>query len=553
MAKNQTSLRIIPLGGLDGIGKNMTAFEYGNDMVLVDAGLMFPDDEQLGVDLVLPDYSYVLENEHKLRGILITHGHEDHIGALPYLLMDLSRKVPIYSSKLTLGIIEGKLSEHRLNAPRFREVQNGAHINLGAFSIDFFSMTHSIPAALGIYMRTPAGSVLHTGDFKLDQTPIDGVLPNYQAISRFSTMGVDLLLSDSTNATRPGYTPSEAVVGPSLRHIIKNASGRVFVASFSSHIHRLQQVCDAAIAVGRKVVVTGRSMVNTTRVARDLGYLKIAPEDLIDAYDVQDIPDDRIVVLCTGSQGEPMSALSRMVNGDHKSLTVTSSDTVIISAIPVPGNEKSVQSVINALSKIGCTIHDRSTTVVHVSGHGSQEELKLILAMTRPRYFMPVHGEAVHLRAHAKLGEALGISRDHIFIADNGDMLEMSNGRVRWGEPVESGVVYVDGLSVTGDDPVVFRDRQKLASDGIVTCVVTVSRRGNRVGDVAIASRGVTFDSDELIGDAQRFVKDQVSESSRKSGGNLETLRKAARNSLSNYLWDKTHTRPMVIPIAMEV
>ena len=553
MAKNQTSLRIIPLGGLDGIGKNMTAFEYGNDMVLVDAGLMFPDDEQLGVDLVLPDYSYVLENEHKLRGILITHGHEDHIGALPYLLMDLSRKVPIYSSKLTLGIIEGKLSEHRLNAPRFREVQNGAHINLGAFSIDFFSMTHSIPAALGIYMRTPAGSVLHTGDFKLDQTPIDGVLPNYQAISRFSTMGVDLLLSDSTNATRPGYTPSEAVVGPSLRHIIKNATGRVFVASFSSHIHRLQQVCDAAIAVGRKVVVTGRSMVNTTRVARDLGYLKIAPEDLIDAYDVQDIPDDRIVVLCTGSQGEPMSALSRMVNGDHKSLTVTSSDTVIISATPVPGNEKSVQSVINALSKIGCTIHDRSTTVVHVSGHGSQEELKLMLAMTRPRYFMPVHGEAVHLRAHAKLGEALGIPRDHIFIADNGDMLEMSNGRVRWGEPVESGVVYVDGLSVTGDDPVVFRDRQKLASDGIVTCVVTVSRRGGRVGDVAIASRGVTFDSDELIGDAQRLVKDHVSESSRKSGGNLETLRKAARNSLSNYLWDKTHTRPMVIPIAMEV
>ena len=553
MAKNQTSLRIIPLGGLDGIGKNMTAFEYGNDMVLVDAGLMFPDDEQLGVDLVLPDYSYVLENEHKLRGILITHGHEDHIGALPYLLMDLSRKVPIYSSKLTLGIIEGKLSEHRLNAPRFREVQNGAHINLGAFSIDFFSMTHSIPAALGIYMRTPAGSVLHTGDFKLDQTPIDGVLPNYQAISRFSTMGVDLLLSDSTNATRPGYTPSEAVVGPSLRHIIKNATGRVFVASFSSHIHRLQQVCDAAIAVGRKVVVTGRSMVNTTRVARDLGYLKIAPEDLIDAYDVQDIPDDRIVVLCTGSQGEPMSALSRMVNGDHKSLTVTSSDTVIISATPVPGNEKSVQSVINALSKIGCTIHDRSTTVVHVSGHGSQEELKLMLAMTRPRYFMPVHGEAVHLRAHAKLGEALGIPRAHIFIADNGDMLEMSNGRVRWGEPVESGVVYVDGLYVTGDDPVVFRDRQKLASDGIVTCVVTVSRRGGRVGDVAITSRGVTFDSDELIGDAQRLVKDQVSESSRKSGGNLETLRKAARNSLSKYLWDKTHTRPMVIPIAMEV
>ncbi len=553
MAKKQLSLRIIPLGGLDGIGKNMTVFEYGEDMVLVDAGLMFPDDEQPGVDLVLPDYTYVLENEEKLRGIIITHGHEDHTGALPYLLMDLSRKVPIYSSKLTLGIIEGKLAEHKLNSPKFREVQNGSHLNLGAFSIDFFSMTHSIPAALGVYMRTPAGSVLHTGDFKLDQTPIDGVLPNYQAIARFATMGVDLLLSDSTNATRPGYTPSEATVGPSLRHIIKNAEGRVFVASFSSHIHRLQQVCDAATAVGRKVVVTGRSMVNNTRIARELGYLKISQEDLIDAYDVQDIPDDKIVVLCTGSQGEPMSALARMANGDHKSLTITSEDTVIISATPVPGNEKSVQSIINALSKIGCAIYDKSNTVVHVSGHGSQEELKLMLAMTHPRYFMPVHGEAVHLRAHAKLAESMGIPRNRIFIADNGDSLEITNGKVKWGQPVESGVVYVDGLSVTDSDPVVFRDRQKLASDGIVTCVITVSSRDRRVGDAVVACRGVTFDTDELIDEAQHFVMGQVNERAQKGGSSIETLRKASRNSLSNFLWSKTRTRPMVIPIVMEV
>lgn len=553
MAKGNTPLRIIPLGGLDGIGKNMTAFEYGNDMILIDAGLMFPDDDQPGIDLVLPDYTYVLENEQKLRGILITHGHEDHIGALPYLFADLTRKVPVYSSKLTLGFIENKLSEFRINAPRFREVQNGTHLNLGSFSIDFFSMTHSIPAALGIYMRTPAGSVMHTGDFKLDQTPIDGVTPNYQAISRFSTMGIDLLLSDSTNATRPGFTPSEAAVGPSLRHIIKNATGRVFVASFSSHIHRLQQVCDAACAVGRKVVVTGRSMVNNTKVARDLGYLKISQDDIIDAFDVQDIPDNKIVVLCTGSQGEPMSALARMATGDHRSLTITSSDTVIISATPVPGNEKSVQNIINALSKIGCTVFDKSSTLVHVSGHGSQEELKLMLAMTRPHYFMPVHGEAVHLRAHATLGEQMGIPRGRIFIADNGDALEMRGGTVKWGDPVESGVVYVDGLSVTDGDPVVFRDRQKLASDGIVTCVATVSSRGGKVVDVELAMRGVSFSSDGLVEDAQDLVRRTVSQSSQKGGANTDTLRKNVRNSLTNFLWSKTHTRPMVIPVVMEV
>ena len=425
--------------------------------------------------------------------------------------MDLGRKVPVYSSKLTLGIIEGKLAEHKINSPKFREVKNGSHLNLGSFSIDFFSMTHSIPAALGVYMRTPAGSVLHTGDFKLDQTPIDGVLPNYQAINRFATQGIDLLLSDSTNATRPGFTPYESAVGPQLRHIIKNAPGRVIVASFSSHIHRLQQVCDASVAVGRKVVVTGRSMVTNTKIARELGYLRISDNDIVDAYDIGDIPDDKIVVLCTGSQGEPMSALARMANGDHKSLTITADDTVIISATPVPGNEKSVQSIINALSKIGCHIFDKSNTLVHVSGHGSQEELKLMLAMTKPRYFMPVHGEAVHLRAHAKLAESMGMKPSHIFVADNGDTLEMRGGKVSWGKPVDSGVVYVDGLSVTDANPVVFRDRQKLASDGIVTCVVTVQLRSKRVGDVEVACRGVSFaDDEQLLSEAQASVKDKM-------------------------------------------
>ena len=451
-------LKVIPLGGLDGIGKNMTVIECGPDMMLVDAGLMFPDDSQPGIDLVLPDYTYVLENEDKLRGIIITHGHEDHTGALPYLLQDLNNKVPIFSSKLTLGFIEGKLSEFRIRAPKFREVKGGSHVNLGCLSVDFFSMTHSIPGALGIFVKSPQGTVMHTGDFKLDQTPIDGVTPDYAAITRFGKSGVDLLLSDSTNATVPGFTKSEAEVGHSLYDAIKNAEGRVFVASFSSHIHRLQQICDAAKACGRKIVVTGRSMLTNTRVARELGYLKIDENDLVDAYELNGIPENKVVVMCTGSQGEPLSALSRMANGEHKTLSIHDGDTVIISATPVPGNEKAVQQVVNSLAKLGCDVYDKHRCLVHVSGHGSQEELKLMLAMARPTYFMPVHGEAVHLRAHAKLGEKMGIPRDNIFVIDNGDSLEMRAGKVKRGRAVESGVVYVDGLRIGDTDPIVLED-----------------------------------------------------------------------------------------------
>ncbi|MBE6480691.1 MAG: ribonuclease J [Olsenella sp.] len=553
MARKKPPLRIIPLGGLDGIGKNMTAFECGDDMVLVDAGLMFPDDDQPGVDLVLPDYTYVLENEDKLRGIIITHGHEDHTGALPYLLADLVNRVTIYSSSLTIGMIQGKLEEHRIKNQPFQEVADGSHVQLGCFSVDFFSMTHSIPAALGVFLSTPQGTVLHTGDFKLDQTPIDGVRPNYHAICEFGRRGVDLLLSDSTNATNPGFTPSEAAVGAALRHIIKNATGKVFVASFSSHIHRLQQVCDASVAVGRKVVVTGRSMVTNTKIARQLGYLKVSDQDIIDAYDVDDLPDDRIVVLCTGSQGEPLSALARMANGEHRSLSITANDTVIISATPVPGNEKSVQGIINSLSKIGCDIYDKSNALVHVSGHGCQEELRLMLAMTRPSFFMPVHGEAVHLRAHAKLALSMGMAEDHVFVADNGDTLEMRAGKVHRAEPVDSGVVYVDGIQVGDTEPAVLRDRQRLSKDGIVTCVVSIRRRDGSVPAVDISGRGVSFANDEeLIAGAQDVVRNALVSADVK-GGSLDVLRKAARNSLSNLLWGKTHTRPLVIPVVLEV
>lgn len=549
------SLKIIPLGGLDGIGKNMTVFECGDDMVLVDAGLMFPDDSQPGIDLVLPDYTYVLENEEKLRGIIVTHGHEDHTGSLPYLLQDLNNKVPIFSSKLTLGFIEGKLSEFRIRAPKFREVKGGSHVNLGGISLDFFSMTHSIPGALGVFIRTNQGTVMHTGDFKLDQTPIDGVTPDYAAISRFAKQGIDLLLSDSTNATVPGFTKSEAEVGPNLLHAIKNAPGRVFVASFSSHIHRLQQICDAARKCGRKVVVTGRSMLTNTRVARELGYLNIDDADIIDAFDIDNLPDDKIVVMCTGSQGEPLSALSRMANGEHKTLSIHEGDTVILSATPVPGNEKAVQQVVNSLAKLGCDVWDKNRALVHVSGHGSQEELKLLMAMAKPTYFMPVHGEAVHLRAHAQLARKMGIKDDHIFILDNGDTLEMRGGIVKRGTPVESGVVYVDGLRIGDTDPIVLRDRQKLANDGMVTAVAIVSLKHKKIEAIEFSGRGVSFAIDDQFSeDASASIMKTIEKGkfSFTSSGS-DAIRKAVRDSLSNFIWSRTRTRPMIIPVVMEV
>ena len=553
--KSGAPLKIIPLGGLDGIGKNMTAFECGPDMVLIDAGLMFPDDNQPGIDLVLPDYTYVLENEDKLRGIIITHGHEDHTGALPYLLQDLNNKVPIFSSKLTLGMIEGKLSEFRIRAPKFREVHDGSRVTLGCITVEFFNQTHSIPGALGVFLKSPQGTVIHTGDYKLDQTPIDGVRPNYASITRYGKQGVDLLLADSTNATRPGFTPSEAEVGPVIYDVIKNAPSRVFVATFSSQIHRLQQICDAAKKCGRKVVVTGRSMLTNTRVARELGYLNVDEKDLLDAYDINGLPENKIVVMCTGSQGEPLSALSRMSNGEHKTLSIHEGDTVLISATPVPGNEKAVQQVVNNLAKLGCDVWDKSRALVHVSGHASQEEQKLMLAMVQPKYFMPVHGEAVHLRAHAKMGEKLGIPKSHIFIIDNGDTLEMRDGQVKRGRAVESGVVYVDGLRIGDTDPIVLRDRQKLASDGMVTVVATLDMKRKKIGDVEFSGRGVSFPiDDEFSADASEAVLRAVEKGKFNfSSSGTDALRKAVRDALSNFLWNRTHTRPMIIPVVMEV
>ena len=477
----KATLRIIPLGGLDAIGKNMTVFECKNDMVLDDAGLMFPDDDHPGIDLILPDYTYVLENADKLRGIIITHGHEDHTGALPYLLKDLGKQVPIYATKLTLGLIEGKLKEHKIKNAKLCEIKPGQTIDLGCIKAEFFAVNHSIPDAVGVFYRSPAGNVLHMGDFKLDQSPIDGVQTDFAALARFAKEGVDLMLSDSTNATNPNFTPSEAEVGKALDRIISGAKGRVIVASFASHIHRMQQICDAAVKNGRKVAVTGRSMVQNTDIARRLGYLNISDKDIIDAYDLKGMPPDSYVVMCTGSQGEPLSALARIAGGNHKTISIDEGDTVIISATPVPGNEKAVTKVVNSLAKIGADVYDKSRARVHVSGHASAEELKIMLTIVQPKAFMPVHGEATHLRAHARLAEAVGVPAENVFICENGESLELSTKGVKHGESVQSGIVLVDGLSVGDTSEQVLEERTALSAQGFAAIAAAVSGRKKAV------------------------------------------------------------------------
>ncbi len=547
------TLKVIPLGGLDGIGKNMTVIECGDDMILDDAGLMFPDDDHPGIDLILPDYTYVLENEHKLRAIIITHGHEDHTGSLPYLMKDLTKKVPIYATKMTLGLIEGKFKEHRIKA-KLCEVNPGDEMKIGNFVVDFFAVNHSIPGAMGVFFQSPAGNVLHTGDFKLDQSPIDGVHTDFGALARFSKMGVDLMMSDSTNATNPTFTPSEAEVGKVLRPIIKNATGRVIIASFASHIHRLQQVCDAAVENGRKVVVTGRSMIQNTDIARRLGYLKIQDVDLIDAYDLKGIPPEKVVILCTGSQGEPLSALARIANGEHKTIQIDPGDTVIISATPVPGNEKAVTRITNQLAKIGCDVWDKHRAMVHVSGHASAEELKLVLSIVQPKNFMPVHGEAMHLRAHANLAKATGVDPKHIFLCENGDTLEMRDGKVKFGEQVENGIVYVDGLSVGDTSKDVLDERTTLSNCGFACICAAVDPKKHQIlGNVRVEMHGITGgDVAELRREATDGVKCTLRRSLER-GAKGRDLEKACRDSLRSLLWDRTQQRPMVIASIIEV
>ncbi len=552
----KATLRIIPLGGLDAIGKNMTCFQCGNDIVLDDAGLMFPDDDHPGIDLILPDYTYVLEHAEKLRGIVITHGHEDHTGALPYLLKDLDRQVPIYATKLTLGLIEGKLAEHKIKNAQLCEIKPGQTIKLGSISAEFFSVNHSIPDAVGVFFRSPAGNVLHTGDFKLDQSPIDGVRTDFGALARFGQEGVDLMMSDSTNAMNPTFTPSEAEVGKALKTIISNARGRVIVAAFASHIHRMQQICDAAVLNGRKVAVTGRSMVQNTDIARRLGYLNIADKDIIDAYDLRGCPSDSYVVMCTGSQGEPLSALARIAGGNHKTISIEEGDTVIISATPVPGNEKAVTKVTNDLAKIGADVYDKKRARVHVSGHASAEELKLVLSIVQPKAFMPVHGEATHLRAHADLAQVTGVDKDNIFICENGESLELSAKGVRRSKPVPSGIILVDGLSVGDTSEFILNERANLGSQGVavITCAVR-GKESNRslASTVQIEMHGIPGgDEPQFVDTVRNSVTSALNRALAKNE-DIRSLKKSARSALLSILWERTNQRPLVVMSILEL
>lgn len=544
-------LKVIPLGGLDAIGKNMTVFECGKDMILDDAGLMFPDDNHPGVDLILPDYTYVLEHANMLRGIVITHGHEDHTGCLPYLVKDLDNPVPIYATKLTLGLIEGKFKEHHITNVPLVEIKPGQKIRLGCFEVEFYAVNHSIPGSVGVFISSPAGNVLHTGDFKLDQTPIDGIHTDFAALGRFGAQGVDLMMSDSTNAMNAHFTPSEAEVGKTLNALISKAKGKVVIASFSSHIHRLQQICDAAVANGRKVVVTGRSMIQSTDIARKLGYLNISDNDIVDAYDMNTIPADEVVVMCTGSQGEPLSALARIANGDHRTITIDEGDTVIISATPVPGNEKAVTRVINSLAKIGADVYDKTRASVHVSGHAGAEELKLVLSIVQPRAFMPVHGEALHLRAHAELARATGVDPESIFICENGETVELSAAGSRWGDTVQSGVVYVDGLSVGDTSQKILDERNALASQGCVYVALAIRKKTKPVLlQLSVDLQGIAGEEDPfLLNEAELKVKEALAEAMEEADGSMDAdaVKRISRNAVQSLLWTYTKTKPKII------
>ncbi|MDO5426946.1 MAG: ribonuclease J [Coriobacteriia bacterium] len=530
-------LRVIPLGGLDAIGDNMTVFECENGMILDDAGMMFPSDAHPGVDLILPDYTYVLEHADKLKAIVITHGHEDHIGCLPYLIQDLGRPVPIFATKLAIGFIKAKFEEFDIKNISFNEIKPGDVINTGCFQISFFQVNHSIPGCVGMFIQTPAGNILHTGDFKLDQTPIDGKTTDFDLISKFAKTGIDLLMSDSTNANVKEFTPSESTVGPELERIIRDAKGKVIVATFASHIHRVQQVCDAAIKCGRKVVVAGRSMVQNVEIARNLGYLHVSDEHIIDAYELDNIPSSDAVILCTGSQGEPLSALARVSTDSHKRITAEKGDTVIISATPVPGNEKAVSAVVNNLAKLGVNVVDKTIAPVHVSGHAASEELKMMISLCNPYGFMPVHGEAVHLLAHAKLAEKCGVDHDKIFLCENGDVIEMSTSGIRRLEPVQSGVVYVDGLSVGDTSQDVLKERNFLGEGGIAVVSAAINYKQKQIiGPVFVNLRGVSGGDDaDLQNDLRNVVVRSINKELKKSTDNNH-IRKAAKDALLSLL-----------------
>ena len=549
-------IKVSFLGGLNEVGKNMTLFEYGEDMFLVDCGLAFPDQDMLGVDLVLPDFTYVERNADRIRGIVITHGHEDHIGGLPYLLKVLN--VPVYGTKLTIGLIQGKLREHGLpNSASLNVIKPGDVITLGGFTVEAIHVNHSIPDALGLAIRCEGGTIVHTGDFKIDTTPIDGGMMDLGRLAEIGQEGVLCLMSDSTNAERPGFTESERKVGESFETLFRKAgNNRIIVATFSSNIHRVQQIMNVAASLGRKVALVGRSLENVVSISAELGYLYIPEGIVIDINMINRYPADKLVIITTGSQGEPMSALTRMAFSDHRKVEIHPNDYVIISATPIPGNEKTVSRVVNELMKLGADVVYEKMYEVHVSGHACQEELKMIMGIVKPKYFIPVHGELKHLRKHAGLALSMGIPKENILIADNGRVAEISKKALRCTSTVPAGRVFVDGYGVGDVGSVVLRDRKHLAQDGLVIVAVCIDREsGMIVSGPDVVTRGFVYvkESEELINAAREVAVEAIE--AQTDGGYFDwnSIKASLRDEISHLMYERTKRSPMILPVIMEV
>ncbi|MCQ1529788.1 ribonuclease J [Lutispora saccharofermentans] len=555
MANTKAKLKLIPLGGLQEIGKNMLVVEYKDTIIVIDCGLMFPDEGMLGIDLVIPDISYLLKNKDKVKGIMLTHGHEDHIGALPYVLRQIN--VPLYGTKLTLGLVENKLKEHTtlsdvsMNIIKPRDV-----VKLGDLEVEFIKTNHSIADSVGLAVHTPVGTIVHTGDFKIDYQPVDGELIDLHRFAELGKKGVLVMLADSTNVEREGYSMSESTVGHNFTELFSNAKQRILVATFASNIHRIQQVVNASIQSGRKVAISGRSMVNVINVATELGYLDIPENVLLDIDHIDKYPANRITIITTGSQGEAMSALTRMASSDHRKVDIVPGDTVIISATPIPGNEKLVSRVINQLFKKGADVIYEALADVHVSGHAYQEELKLLQALIKPKFFVPVHGEYRHLIQHAQIAEKMGVAKENIFIADNGTVMEFTKDTGKITGTVMAGRVLVDGLGVGDVGNIVLRDRKHLSQDGLIVVVVTLSKEsGLVVAGPDIISRGFVYvrESEDLMEQARSVIKEALVSCEEKKITEWGTIKTYIKDNLKEYIYQKTKRNPMILPIIMEI
>ena len=550
-----SNLKIIPLGGLHEIGKNITVFEYENDIIVVDCGLAFPEDEMLGVDLVIPDITYLEKNKEKIRGMFITHGHEDHIGAIPYFLKKIN--VPIYATRLTCGLIRNKLEEHKLlKSTKLIEVKQGETVKAGKFSIEFIRSSHSIPDSVALAIKSPVGTILHTGDFKIDYTPIDGKIMDLGRIAELGNEGVLALMSDSTNSERKGFTMSEKTVGNVFERLFEGCRKRIVVATFASNVHRVQQIVNCAVRYNRKIAVCGRSMINMINTARELDYIKVPDNVFIDIDMIKNYTDDQLVIITTGSQGETMSALTRMAAGEHRKVQITPNDLIIISANPIPGNEKLVSKVIDDLMQIGAEVVYSSLADVHVSGHACQEEQRLMLALVKPKYFLPVHGEYRQLKAHAETAEEMGIDKDNIFMLTNGRVLEMNPNEAKFTTSVQSGRILVDGLGVGDVGNIVLRDRQHLSQDGLIIIVMTMdSSTGEIIAGPDVISRGFVYvrESENLMENVKAVIRNEIEKCERNHITDWSTIKSTLRDNLKDYILQKTKRNPMILPIIMEV